>query len=130
MKIVVNKFTYDSGIFKVNVGDTVLLPYPSWHPDNGKGDGIQGVVEQINSNYTGYLRPILGVVKRSGPEIPVVKAASVPAVNYNPPQVPPPASASNPVKVKEIEALIRAANVLVIDNVAFRYYNNAWHRLS
>lgn len=115
MKIVVDKFTYDSGNFKVNVGDTVLLPYPSWHPDNGRGDGIEGVVTQLGSDYKGYLRPILGVVKRATPVAPA--PIPVPANVV----VKSTTKGTDTVTVKEIEALIRKSVFLVIDSRAFRY---------
>jgi hypothetical protein len=114
MKIVANGFTYDTGNFKVNVGDTVLLPYPSWHPDNGRGDGLEGVVEKIGSDYKGYLRPILGVVKRVAPPVapvPVPANVAVKSVTKD----------TEPVTVKEIEKLVREGTFLVIDGRAFRY---------
>ena len=123
MKIVVQTgsapLTYESGNFKVNVGDTVLVPYPSWHPDNGSGDGLQGVVTSLKSNYTGYLRKILGVVRREfnpGPP-PVVAKVSTPAARV--------------VSVKEIESFIRDANFLVIDQTSFkRNSEGRWVELS
>ena len=60
MKIVVKGYTYDSGEFDVKVGDTVILPLPWWWSDTDKLN--TGVITKIGSNWTGYLRTILGVL--------------------------------------------------------------------
>jgi hypothetical protein len=127
MKISVNvnhsgkNFTYDSKNFKVNVGDTVLLPYPAWYPDQS-GDGVEGVVVETNVSYSGYLRPILGVVKYAKQKTPVLAPTAVLATAVE---------SNNTVSVKEIEALIRDANFLVVDQIAFeRDMNGRWHQLN
>ena len=93
----------------------MLLPYPSWHPDYGCGDGIEAVVAKVDSDYNGYLRPILGIVKRAVPVVinGLTKPASAPT--------PVNTKAKRLVKVKEIEQLVREASTLTIDGRKFQY---------
>ena len=126
MKIVVNKFTYSSGNFQVNVGDTVLLPYPHWHPDAGRGDGILGIVSQVGSDYKGYLRPILGVVERAS-NVGKGKPSAEKLVDIDPNK---PKKCNKLVTVKQIEQFIREAMFLVIDDRSFRYTDDGWREMT
>ncbi len=140
MKIIANEYTYETGNIKVNVGDTVLLPYPSWHPDNGLGGGIKAVVTQLGSDYIGKCRVILGVVPSATvPTVP--KVPTVPTIPTAPtaPKMPTLTVPANYavrnveaelVTVKEIEQLVRESSFLVIDDQAFRYTVDGWRELS
>jgi expansin (peptidoglycan-binding protein) len=120
MKIVVNgKYTFESGKFSPKVGEKVTLPTPSWRAAID-GSTWEGTVTALGSNYTGYIRTILGVVA------PVPAPATITILN--------PANvtvSSEYVTVKELEKRLRQAVSVRIGNKEYRYdfSANRWYEV-
>ena len=63
MKIVINHgYTYESGDLAIKIGDTAVLPTPSWLLDV-KPPTWEGIVTATTSEYEGWCAKVIAVKK-------------------------------------------------------------------
>jgi|TARA_R110000824_G_scaffold197168_1_gene380561 hypothetical protein len=62
MKIIVNGYTYKTDE-KAEIGDTAILPTADWLRDV-KGDTWEGEITATESDYDGYCKSVIKIVKK------------------------------------------------------------------